>query len=136
MNKHTTYKKLIESTESKNGIIFKVNNILNDDYLEELYVYDDITKDFINGDRESIHTFYQNKQDLDELSINIVSSYSSEEYVSPMQLLAMYRIKKKMEQEYIELLMALDNCQGCTTNLDEKLSELKVYENLLKKLRM
>lgn len=47
---------------------------------------------------------------------------------------AKQKIIKELEEQYIELSMEIDNCQGCMNNIDEAFAQLQLYKDLVKYL--
>ena len=72
--------------------------------------------------------------DLDILTLEIGVLDDTEITENSPESIAKKQVIAWVEKAYMDLDMALDNCQGCCDGVDEKFATLRIYEDLVKHL--
>ena len=92
-----------------------------------------LEKDYYFGDTKSSRYLTEEYDDLDLIDLCMLLIPKEEEKDTALYS-AKQKIIKELEEQYIELSMEIDNCQGCMNNIDEAFAQLQLYKDLVKYL--
>lgn len=112
--------------------LIKTGNLNEDDlYIrdnnDEIWKWDKETKNFCDG-REDPMTLTANYNDLELFNLSFTIKAQSKQ-IKPSK--ALKTVIKYLENQYMDLEMSIDNCQGCMEGLDDAFEELAIYKSIL-----
>lgn len=102
-------------------------NVIDED--DHKWHFNEEANSFLNDDNDYLSDYY-NDIDLVNLKLKIIPKEESTQFSSSE---ARNKVIKYLENQYMDLDMEIDNCQGCMDGLDEAFEELSIYKDLLSK---
>ena len=102
-------------------------NVIDED--DHKWYFNEEANSFLNDDNDYLSDYY-NDIDLVNLKLKIIPKEESTQFSSSE---ARNKVIKYLENQYMDLDMEIDNCQGCMDGLDEAFEELSIYKDLLSK---
>lgn len=102
-------------------------NVIDED--NHKWYFNEEANSFLNEDDDYLSDYY-NDIDLVNLKLKIIPKEESTQFSSSE---ARNKVIKYLENQYMDLDMEIDNCQGCMDGLDEAFEELSIYKDLLSK---
>ena len=126
-------KKIKNNEINPNDFIFLDDEGISWVWSSDCEALESLEKDYYFSDVKSSKFLTDEYGDLDlvDLSLLLIPKTNSE---STPKITAKNKIIDELEQNYIELSMEIDNCQGSMSNLDEALEMLNIYKELVKYL--
>ena len=126
-------KKIKNNEINPNDFIFLDDEGISWVWSSDCEALESLEKDYYFSDIKSSKFLTDEYGDLDlvDLSLLLIPKTNSE---STPKITAKNKIIDELEQNYIELSMEIDNCQGSMSNLDEALEMLNIYKELVKYL--
>ena len=102
-------------------------NVIDED--DHKWYFNEEANSFLNDDNDYLSDYY-NDIDLVNLKLKIIPKEENTQFSSSE---ARNKVIKYLENQYMDLDMEIDNCQGCMDGLDEAFEELAIYKDLLSK---
>lgn len=126
-------KKIKNNEINPNEFIFLDDEGISWVWSSDCEALESLEKDYYFSDVKSSKFLTDEYGDLDlvDLSLLLIPKTNSE---STPKITAKNKIIDELEQNYIELSMEIDNCQGSMSNLDEAFEMLNIYKELVKYL--
>lgn len=100
---------------------------------DECKALESLEKDYYFGDTKSSKYLTEEYDDLDLVDLCLLLIPKEKEEETSLYI-AKQKIIKELEEQYMDLEMEIDNCQGCMGGLDEAFEKLNIYKDLVKYL--
>lgn len=100
---------------------------------EECNAMESLEQDYYFGDCKSSRYLTDDYDDIELIDLYLHLIPREKEKDTP-KYLAKQEIINELEQQYMDLNMELDSCQGCMDGVDEALEKLRIYKDLVKYL--
>ena len=113
--------------------IFLDNNNISWVWSSDCEALESLEKDYYFGDTKSSKYLTDEYDDLDLIDLCLLL-IPKEKEEHTYKYSAKQKVIDEIEQNYMDLSMEIDNCQGCMEGLDEAFEILNVYKNLVKYL--
>lgn len=115
--------------------LIKTGNLSEDDlYIrdnnDEIWKWNKETKNFCDG-REDPMTLTANYNDMELFNLSFTIKAQPKQ-IKPSK--ALKTVIKYLENQYMDLEMSIDNCQGCMDGLEDAFEELAIYKSILASL--
>lgn len=126
-------KRIKDKEIDPNNYIFIDNNNVSWVWNTECNAMESLEKDYYFGDTKSSRYLTEDYDELELIDLCLLLIPKEKEEDTP-KYTAKQKVIQELEEQFMDLEMEIDNCQGCMNGLDEAFEILNIYKELVKYL--